>query len=461
MDEPIEITAHTIETLLDEGLLLDVAEYLSHHHPAESAELLESLAPEQIHDIFHLLDRCVAPDIFCYLPDSLQTDIAALMTDDELTSMLERLPPDERADLGRSIPEERLFAILPNLAKKERDEFKALAKYEDGTAGAVMTTDYIAFPQSLTVQQAIGRIRLEGAQKKAISLIFVLDTGRHLAGYLSLEDMILAKPLETLSDVMKPPVAVITADADQEEAARVISKYGLIVLPVVDKGGAIQGIVTHDDAMSVVEEEQTEDMERFMAISGEHADTSYLQTSAAGQFRRRVPWLIVLALFDFVSGAVLHTFQDTIATLMLLTFYMPMLTDMGGNTGSQSATVIVRALALGEIDARDTLRVLWKELRIALLLALCLAAIAFGRVIFTTTGADLPATMSLFTVGGVIALALAAQVVSATLIGALLPLVSSAFRLDPALIASPALTTIVDITGLIIYFGMTKTLLHL
>lgn len=461
MEDTAEITQHTIETLLDEGLLIDVAEYLSHHHPAESAELIEALTAEQIHDIFLRLDRDKAPDIFCELPDSLQTDIAALMSDAELTSMLERLPPDERADLGRSIPEERLLDILPRLAKKERDELKALATYEDGTVGSVMTTDYIAFPQSLTVQQAISRIRLEGAQKKALSLIFVLDAGRHLAGYLSLEDMILAKPLEKLGEVLKPPVAVITADADQEEAARVIGKYGLIVLPVVDKGGAILGIITHDDAMSVVEEEQTEDMERFMAISGEHADTSYLQTSAAGQFRRRVPWLVVLALFDFVSGAVLHSFSDTISTLMLLTFYMPMLTDMGGNTGSQSATVIVRALALGEIDARDTLRVLWKELCISLLLALCLAAIAFGRVIFTTSSSDLPAAMSLFTVGGVIALALAAQVVSATLIGALLPLVSSAFHLDPALIASPALTTIVDITGLVIYFGMTKALLHL
>lgn len=459
--EDTTVTPDTIQALLDEGLLVDVADYLSRHHPAESAELIEALEADKIHSIFRHIDPNAAPAIFCELPDSLQTDIAELMSDEELSSMLSRLPPDERADLGRSIPEERLADMLPRLAKKERDELKALATYEDGTAGSVMTTDYIAFPQSLTVQQAIGRIRLEGAQKKAIALIFVLDTGRHLSGYLTLEDLILAKPFQSLTDVSKPPVAVITADADQEEAARVIGKYSLFVLPVVDKSGAILGIITHDDAMNVVEEEQTEDMERFMAISGEHADTAYLQTDALSQFRRRVPWLIVLALFDFVSGAVLQSFQDTIATLMLLTFYMPMLTDMGGNTGSQSATVIVRALALGEIDARDTFRVLWKEFRISLLLAVCLGAIAFTRVMITTHGGDLPLDMSLFTVGSVIALALAAQVISATLIGALLPLISAAFRLDPALIASPALTTIVDITGLVIYFGLTKALLHL
>ena len=211
--------------------------------------------------------------------------------------------------------------------------------------------------------------------------------------------------------------------------------------------------------MDVVEEERTEDMERFMAITGKHQETSYLNTSAWAHFSRRVIWLVILAIFDFFSGAVLQTYQDTIAHLMLLTFYMPMLTDMGGNTGSQAATVIVRALALKEIDKHDILRVVWKELRISLMLGLVLGLIAFLRVNLMSGGTTIPATLTLVQIGTAIAIALAVQVISATIIGAALPLASAAVKIDPALIASPALTTIVDITGLLIYFGITKAML--
>jgi magnesium transporter len=456
-----ELIAPDIETLVKENKFAVVAEFLSAHHPTEDAELIASLKPEEIRTLLEKLDPQHAADIFCELPDALQSDTAELMSQTELTTLLEKLPPDERADLAKSIPESQLDAVLPFLAKKERDEIKALSSYPEGTAGSVMTTDYIAFPEVLTVQQAINRIRLEGAQKEAVSLIFILDFERKLGGYITLEDLILAKPLATLESIKKPLVAEITAEADREEASYKITKYGLIVLPVVDDTGSLIGIVTHDDAMDVIEEERTEDMERFMAITGKHQDTSYLKTSALTQFSRRVIWLVILAFFDFVSGAVLQSYQNTLSSLMLLTFYMPMLTDMGGNTGSQSATVIVRAIALKEVEPKDIFRVIWKELRISLLLGLVLGLIAFLRVEITSSGTVIPAALSLSQIGFAIGLALAVQVVSATIIGAVLPLVSSAFKLDPALIASPALTTIVDITGLLIYFGIAKALLHL
>jgi magnesium transporter len=456
-----ELIAPDIEALVKENKYADVAEFLSVHHPTEDAELIASLKPEEIRTLLKKLDPQDAADIFCELPDALQSDTAELMSQTELTTLLEKLPPDERADLAKSIPESQLDAVLPFLAKKERDEIKALSSYPEGTAGSVMTTDYIAFPEVLTVQQAINRIRLEGAQKEAVSLIFILDFERKLCGYITLEDLILAKPLATLESIKKPLVAEITAEADREEASYKITKYGLIVLPVVDDTGSLIGIVTHDDAMDVVEEERTEDMERFMAITGKHQDTSYLKTSALTQFSRRVIWLIILAFFDFVSGAVLQSYQDTLSSLMLLTFYMPMLTDMGGNTGSQSATVIVRAIALKEVEPKDIFRVIWKELRISLLLGLVLGLIAFLRVEITSGGTVIPATLSLSQIGFAIGLALAVQVVTSTIIGAVLPLVSSTFKLDPALIASPALTTIVDITGLLIYFRIAKALLHL
>ena len=456
-----ELLAPDIETLVKENKYAEVAAFLSAHHPTEDAELISDLRPEEIHKLLQEIDPQDAADIFCELPDMLQSDTAGLMSQSELTTLLEKLPPDERADLAKSIPESQLDAVLPFLAKKERDEIKELSSYPEGTAGSIMTTDYIAFPEVLTVQQAINRIRLEGAQKAAVSLIFILNTERKLCGYITLEDLILAKPAAALESIKKPLVAEITAETDREEASYKITKYGLIVLPVVDDAGSLIGIITHDDAMDVVEEERTEDMERFMAITGKHQDTSYLQTPAITQFSRRVIWLIILAFFDFVSGAVLQSYQNTISKLMLLTFYMPMLTDMGGNTGSQSATVIVRAIALKEVNPRDIFLVIWKELRISLMLGIVLGIIAFLRVELTSGNTAIPAMLSLPQVGLVIGLALAIQVVSATIIGAILPLVSSAFKLDPALIASPALTTIVDITGLLIYFGLAKALLHL
>ncbi|HAH61927.1 MAG TPA: magnesium transporter [Treponema sp.] len=456
-----ELLAPDIETLVKENKYADVVQFLSAHHPTEDAELIADLKPEEIRKLLKNLAPQAAADIFCELPDALQSDTAELLSQSELTTMLEKLPPDERADLAKSIPESQLDAVLPFLAKKERDEIKELASYPEGTAGSVMTTDYIAFPELLTVQQAINRIRLEGAQKAAVSLIFMLDTERKLCGYVTLEDLILAKPLATLESIKKPLVAEITAEADREEASYKITKYGLIVLPVVDDTGSLIGIITHDDAMDVVEEERTEDMERFMAITGKHQDTSYLQTPALTQFSRRVIWLIILAFMDFISGAVLQSYQNTLSTLMLLAFYMPMLTDMGGNTGSQSATVIVRAIALKEVGPHDIFRVIWKELRISLMLGVVLGLIAFLRVELTGGSSVIPAALSLTQIGIAIGLALAVQVVSATIIGAVLPLLSSAFKFDPALIASPALTTIVDITGLLIYFGIARAMLHI
>lgn len=456
-----EIITADIELLIKEKQYNQTAEFLATCHPAEAAEIIEEFEAEDAYAILKEMDAQSAADIFCRLPIALQAETAELLETKELTELLETLPPDDRVDLAKSIPEQKLEEVLPFLAKKERDEIKKLAAYPEESSGSIMTTDYIAFPETLTVQQAINRIRLEGAQKESISLVFVVEKNRVLSGYATLESLILAKPNALLKEIKKPVIAAVTADSDREEASYTITKYGLIVLPVVDKTGILIGIITHDDAMEVVEAERTEDMERFMAIAGKHKDTTYLKTSVVSEFSRRIPWLVILALFSTFSGIVLQSYESTISSLMLLTFYMPMLTDMGGNTGSQSATVVVRALALKEIEASDIFRVIWKELRVALMLAVILGGIAMLRISLTSGEVFIPETLTLFRIGCAISLALSAQVVSATIIGALLPLVCALFKFDPALVASPALTTIVDITGLVIYFGVTKALLHL
>lgn len=456
-----ELLAPDIDVLVKEKNYDDVAQFLAEHHPAEDAELLAETEPLDIKEILVRIEPHTAADIFCELPDELQLEIATDMDNSTLTWLLENMPPDERADLAKELPEEQLEDVMPLLAQKERDDLKKLVAWPEGTAGSVMTTDYIAFPEHITVRQAIDQIRLEGTQKAAVSTIYTLDADRHLTGFLTLEDLILAKPFVSLDEAKREPIAEVSAEMDREEAVYNISKYNLMTLPVVDEHRMLIGVITHDDIIDIIEEERTEDMERFMAISGHHDDTSYLQTSVLTQFSRRVVWLIILAVCGLISGAVMQSFEATIANLMLLTFYMPMLTDTGGNTGSQSATVVVRALALKEIDARDAISVVWKELRIALLLGLVLGVLAFLRVELMSRHALLPEGLSLLKIALVIGTALCVQVISATVIGALLPLIAAIFKKDPALVASPALTTVVDITGLLIYFGLAKALLGL
>jgi len=286
-----------------------------------------------------------------------------------------------------------------------------------------------------------------------------VDEERRLRGFVSLKDLILAPPDSRVADIAHTDIVFARADEDQEEAANKIATYDLLALPVVNGNDVLVGIVTHDDALDVLRQEQSEDMEKLMAIGGPHRVGAYLTTPAWAHFRNRVTWIVGLALLGLVSGIIIHGFEGTLMNLMILALYMPMVADTGGNTGSQSATVVVRALALREISARDAARVLLKELRVGLLLAVVLGAVAFGKVLFLSQGTPIPAEFSLAGVALAIATALALQVVTATLVGAILPLVATALGCDPAVVASPALTTIVDITGLLIYFTTARLML--
>ncbi|OQC66664.1 MAG: Magnesium transporter MgtE [candidate division Hyd24-12 bacterium ADurb.Bin004] len=286
-----------------------------------------------------------------------------------------------------------------------------------------------------------------------------MDDRRKLLGFVSLKDLIIARREARVSDIMHGEVIFSRVEDDQEDAARKIQKYDLIALPVLDGDDALVGIITYDDAIDVITQEHTEDMEKFMAIAGSHEAGVYLKTSAWVHFKNRAYWIVGLAALGLVSGVIIHRFEATLMKLLILALYMPMLADTGGNTGSQSATVVVRALALGEITPRDVARVLFKEFKISVLLAVILGVISWGKVMFLSQGAEIPAGFSLARIGGAIAIALGLQVVTATLIGALLPLGAARMKWDPAVVASPALTTIVDITGLLIYFTTARLLL--
>ncbi len=428
-------------------------------HPVMVAELISALTAEEVSAVLRHADPPLRAEIFSHLADDFQVAIVGTMSRREIAVLLADMAPDERADLFKQLPLDLREAVLPALAQAEREDIRRLTAYEEGTAGARMTSDYAALSPELTASQAIERLREVAPDRETIYYAYVVDENRKLVGFVSLKDLIVARRDARVDAIMHRDVILARVDEDQEEAARKIQKYDLLALPVVDAADGLVGIITHDDAIDIITQEQTEDMEKFMAIAGPHEDAVYMKTSAWEHFKNRSPWILALAFLGLVSGIIVQNFEGLLLQFTVLAAFMPMLADTGGNTGSQSATLVVRALALKEISPRDILRILVMELRVAMLLAVLLGGVAFARVIFFGGGSGIPAAYSAARIGLAISLALGIQVVTSTLIGALLPLGAAKLKWDPAVVASPALTTIVDITGLLIYFTTAKLLL--
>jgi len=430
-------------------------------HPATVAEFISALDPGETRQVLSALNPELASEVFGHLEEEVQTALLDLLRRDELARLLTHMAPDDRVDLLKRISEEKQHVLLQALAVAEREDLRRLASYKEGTVGSIMTTEYATLTASLTAREAIERLRVAAPDKETIYYAYIVDEARKLIGFVSLKDLILARPDSRVEDLMHRDVIFVSAQDDQETAAQMISKYDLLAVPVVNNEGAIIGIVTHDDAMDVLVQENQEDIEKFMAITGSHAAGAYLKTPSWAHFKNRVCWIVGLAALGLVSGIIIHSFEDTLTQVLILALYMPMVADTGGNTGSQSATVVVRALALGEIFPRDVFRVLYKEFKIAFLLAVILGSLSWLKVLFLSRSSEMPAGHSLPKIGAAIAIALGLQVITATLIGALLPLGAAKMKWDPAVVASPALTTIVDITGLLIYFTTAKAFLGL
>lgn len=434
-------------------------EFCESEHPAIIAELISALSVEEIWGVIKHADKPIRSQIFSYFDEDTQIKIIETLQRDEIVSLLSEMSHDDRADLFKKLPENLQKLLLPALAQAEREDIRRLSAYPENTAGAVMTSDYATLSPQMTVAEAIEHLREIAPNKETIYYSYVVDENRKLIGFSSLKDLILAPKEALVGDIMhRDPIFARVTD-DQEDVARKIQKYDLIAIPVVNGNDVLVGIITHDDALDIITQEHNEDLEKFMAIAGSHEVGVYLKTPAWVHFKNRAYWVVGLAALGLVSGMIIHSFEKTLTKLLILALYMPMVADTGGNTGSQSATVIVRALALREISPKDVFKVIFKEFKIASLLALILGFLSWGKVMFLSQGSEIPAGFSLSQIGLSIALALAIQVVTATLIGALLPLGAARVKLDPAVIASPALTTIVDITGLLIYFSTAKFLL--
>jgi len=448
-----------IQKLLEHPDRAETVRLLSEVHPSEVAQALADIPIDQTVSLLRLLDVLLRADVVSLLDPRDQIRVAEVLTTEELAEIVAELDPDDRVDFLKRLPEERSERILPALARAEREDIRRLSAFPEGTAGSAMTSEYVAIRPAMTVSEALSVIRREAPDTETIYSTFVVSDRRELVGVVSLKDLILAHPDARVELVMDRDVVAISASASQEEAAQKIRQYDLLALPVTDDANRLVGIVTYDDAFDIVNEEFTEDLERLMAIGGTHEGRAYLRSSIWEQVSHRIGWVFVLAVLGMVSGFIVHRFEALILQFSILATFMPMLVDTGGNTGSQSATLVIRALALREVEPRDGARILLKELGVSLVLGAFLACVAFGRVFVFGDTAALPAGITPAMVGIAVGVALTIQVVTATLIGAFLPLVAARVRVDPAVIASPALTTIVDITGLLIFFTTARLIL--
>jgi len=459
MKTPLDVS--DIRNLITSGNAKSLKTYCESSHPVVVAEMISSLNTGEAWDVLRHAGFQTRSDIFSHLSDELQVDIIGALGRGDIARLLADMPPDDRADVFKLLPEDRREEVLPAIAQAEREDIRRLSAYKEGTAGAVMTSDYATLPPELTASQAIDRLREIAPDRETIYYAYVVDGHRKLIGFISLKDLIIARKEARIGEIMHRDVIYARVEDDQEDAARKIQKYDLIALPIINGNEALVGIITHDDALDIITQEQTEDMEKLMAISGRHEAAAYMKTPVIKHFKNRVLWIVVLALFGFISGAIVQKFEGLLLQFAILVTFMPMLADTGGNTGSQSATLVVRALALEEITHKDIVRILLKEARIGLLLGVLLGAIAYGRVLFFGAGSSGPAGFSIGMIGVAVSVALTLQVVTATIIGALLPLFAARLKLDPAVIASPALTTVVDITGLLIFFMTARIILNI
>ncbi len=431
------------------------------HHPAATAEMLDDLAPDEALYVLTLLGGRVRAEVFSYLEAELQDGIAQLMDRSMLATLVSAMSHDERADLITRLPEERTQQIMPLLAQAEREDIRRLTAYKEDTAGAVMTSDYATVPAELTAAAAIDRLRHEAPDRETIYYCYVLDDHRRLVGFVSLKNLILAPPHRRVVEIMQREVISSVVDEDQEIAAGKLMEYDLLALPIVDHENRLVGIITHDDVADVIVEEATEDVYRLGAVGP--LDDSYLRTPLVTMWGKRSFWLAILFCAEFMTMMVLLRYKETFDAVPGLVLFIPLIISAGGNCGSQSATIITRALALGEVRPSDWFHIVWHEIMMGASLGLTLGALGlFGAIGFLRVLGGHEESVGNVTVthmAMVVAMGVATVVVCGNLVGATLPLVLKRLGLDPALMSNPVVASLVDVTGILVYFAIAEAFL--
>lgn len=443
--------------LLDELVKEDpsksqLAERLAEIRSADIGEVLEELIEEDEElsaalTVLDILSTERAANVLGYLPKESQLEVVGELSDSQVLKLLEEMGSDERADLFNRLGEDRREALLRRMAHQEREDLKRLASYEEGTAGAIMTSDYVAIASGMTVSQAMMRVRQTAPDAETVYQLYVLDNDGHLIGTMSLRQLMVARPGALVDDIMIKDVIKIPVDKAQEEVARIVARYDLLALPVVDADGRMVGIVTHDDAMDVAESEATEDIHKGMSIG--QLEDGVSRVPLWSLYRKRVFWLVLLVFANLFSGAGIAYFEDTIAAQVALVFFLPLLIGSGGNAGAQAATLMVRGMATGDVGVKDWSKMLGRELLVAGSLGLTMAIAVAPIGIFRGGEA----------VAIIVALSMVTIVLFGSLIGMCLPFVLERFKVDPATASAPLVTTLIDATGVLIYFSIATAIL--
>ncbi|NOX63702.1 MAG: magnesium transporter [Chloroflexi bacterium] len=435
-----------IREALERGDLQTAAAIIENYRPADQADLFSELDEE--HQVALLSE--IAPedsaDILEELDDEQVADLVAELSDEEVARIMEEMEPDEAADLLGDVSPERAEALLSRL--EDPDEVRPLLLHPDETAGGLMTSEFLVLRRRMTAAEAIEAIRRWKPESETIYYLFVVDRFGRLVGVVNLRQLIVADPHALIQDIMDPDVIAVRAGTDQEEVARIMTRYDLLALPVVDANNILLGVITIDDIIDVIEEEATEDIQRYGGA--EPLERSYLDTSVVTIWRKRVGWLLLLFITATLTGSVMLLFKQELESVALLSVFIPLLIGTGGNTGSQTTATIIRSLAVGDIEPRQALAVWWHEFRVAILLGLAMAAAGFIRAITWDAGIDLALVVSL---------SILALIIWATTVGALLPLLAERIGIDPAMVSGPLMSTLVDATGLLIYLSIARLIL--
>ena len=431
-------------------------------HYADLASVFQNLDNDEARGFFtqHIsLDSF--PNILAELPDALIEETLERFSESAQREILRKLVDDDRTDILQDVSNEARKRYLALLKPEQQETTRSLMRYEEDTAGGRMTTHAARISLGATVKEALEVLREYKNSAESLARIYVVDEDGRLRGKIRLRELAFNSWDTLVEDIMDQADLFILASSDQEEAAQMFTKYDMTLLPVVDEYDHLLGVITHDDVLEIIEEESTEDIEKMSGIAGEQSEQTYLNTSVATHFKRRFPWLLVLALLAISSGYVMLRFEHMLSSIYLLALYLPMVVAAGGNTGGQAATMVIRAMSLGELEAGSTAKVITKELSLGAFLGAtlgcCIALITL--FILPIFNPPLPEGIAMSTFALAVSVALGAQITTSTLSGALLPLGARAIKLDPAVVAAPAITTLVDISGMVIYFTAAQAIL--
>ncbi len=450
------VLSATIEALIESKKYLTLRDIFVTMQPMDIAQLLGELGENRLALMFRLLPKELAAETFIEMDPEEQELLIRGFSDAELKDVVDELYVDDAVDLIEEMPANVVKRILRSADPEMRRTINELLNYPEDSAGSIMTTEYVSLRPDMTAEEAIKRIRRGAVDKETIYTCYVTDRNRKLVGYVTLKSLLLAEDDTQITDIMGTDTISVTTTDDQEEVANTFSKYDMSALPVVDKESRLVGIVTVDDAIDVMEEEATEDIEKMAAIMP--TDKPYLKLSPFEIWKSRIPWLLLLMVSATFTGLIISSFESALAKWVALTAFIPMLMDTGGNTGSQASVTVIRALSIGDLEFSDFFRVVWKELRVAVLCAVSLAVVNFLKIqlvdvmLLGNTGVTV-------TVNLVICLTLAFTIICAKLVGCTLPLLAKKLGFDPAVMASPFITTIVDALSLLIYFQVASILL--